>query len=1340
MRLKRAYISIFIVLAMFVGLLPSSRVYADPDLKITKQPEGIELHAGEGMEFHVEAEGTNLKYQWKYQFPNTTKWDNFSGATTATLVRNSVPANWDGLAVICEISDGAGNKVTTEPVYLRIITGPRIIEQPEGVETYAGEGMEFHVEAEGTNLKYQWKYQFPNTTKWDNFSGATTATLVRNSVPANWDGLAVICEITDGAGSKVTTEPVYLWIVQNYTITYNTCDENATFPDGTTSYTTCCDGGIYYVGEGVPEPSLEGHRFIGWGDSWRNNDMVTAINVEANHIFNAIWEESCDVVYNANGGHFYNGETSQTDSSVEPGRYSIYWEEPEREGYVFVGWSSDINGTCLERTVNLTKSATFYAQWEAAYAITYDANGGEWDFGNTDENGIPEPAFTTHTEYQLGGYYWIGWEEPEREGYEFDGWSVNGNKVNRVYLNEDITVQAQWRVARARVTVTYDANDGYFPLHSNGKIRVTRWMFDDQEADDDYYVNYDTPWLDDGHRFVGWSLNPDDKDAEWGYSYNLQSDTVFYAIYIPYSEGYGYEFRYDANGGSIYDKDAGSNDHDRWVDSRVDEINLGRYWIRNYGMSRDGYEFLGWASTKQRADAGTVDYIRDDKLIIFDDTTVYAVWQKMPTITYHANGGLWEDYEWDDVRKEDVLIGTRETEVHWDRQGRWYNVGCWIENQRTVHIDDGSENGVDVTYDFDGWYDDPVGGEYVDDMQIKLKDGDDYHFYAHWVKRINITYDANGGSFRDENGDVGYEDWRGEPDDGSIHYRDERQDDEDWLDGWWPQKVDYEYGADGEVTNDIHYDFVGWSKDQAYVFDINAADPYAELIRDDDFNLLSDYGVAGTADDCITFPELEDGFCITLYAVYVPKITVIYDANGGGWDCDWGGSYVSYSESVRVHDHNYDDVLHIGELWPERVELVHDQENGLNRFIGYMFLGWSLDPDDTDAFTDWDIDIATLKTPTVRVYAIWAETIEIPIDLNGADSYYSGDYNTTYYDTDGVSENLCEGEYLSVNDLNYRYWPYREGYEFIGWSVGYTNDNGSGNGSVNGSENSNPVIFVPIYNGIHVRPGMIIRAEWSGYDYPEVHLALEGGILWGNNAGDENGVIILTPFESGAYRYSGVLYPGEIGMPNKPGYHFAGWRTENGTFPSKITVTRDISLYATWIDEEGDETFEKDNVVYKMLDDGNLEVIEYKGTAASVTIPDSINDMNITEIGAEAFMDNTTLTSIRIPNSVVSIGARAFKNCSNLNEITDGNGIRVIEEEAFSDCGDLVEFRLSDAATSIGARAFANCSSLTEFTFIFDGEEGYLGTDYDLHDLAEVVESLADDTFEGCPCWLEGTI
>ncbi|MBR4343410.1 MAG: InlB B-repeat-containing protein [Lachnospiraceae bacterium] len=1308
-----------------------------------------------------------------------------------------------------------------------------------------------------------------------------------------------------------------LIIESQYTITYNTCSEDATFPDGTTSYTTYCDGGIYYVGEGVPEPTLAGHRFIGWGDSWRNNDMVTAVTVDADHIFNAIWEESCDVVYNANGGHFYNGETSQTDYGVEPGRYSINWEEPEREGYVFIGWSSDINGTCLGRTVNLTKSATFYAQWDPAYAITYDANGGEWDFGYTDENGDPEPAFTTHTEYQLGGYYWIGWHEPMKEGYEFDGWTVNGNKVNRVYLTGNITVKATWREAHERVTVTYNANGGYWYEYDENDNYIT--VKTSEEEVGDFWVNdangeRNQPWIDDNHRFAGWSTDQNAKDVECGYNYVLTEDTTFYAIYIPYSETL-HEFTYDANGGEI------CLDDGTWADSRVEEEYLGRYWICDFGLRREGYDFMGWTSYQRWAAAGKVEYEVGDKLLLSRDTTIYAVWHKRPTITYHANGGNWGIYERDEEVGDDVLVGTRDTEVHYGDAGRYYRIGCWIEDSYVEHVDDGSEEGYNIKYEFIGWYDAATGGNRVDDTEILIEDGADFHYYAHWrklttvhyvsdiskgswwnndtqkydivtfdrdacvgdtyyidgwtpnspddhwefigysvapnaaeaeyqpyeevlisydnisslniqtllvsdktedvylyavwkknpvvryhdgddegesndysswpngdngyrehilsagyhyyfgeefpemghwearhwimyddkgepvimddemivpsygdeydlypdwVKVIGITYDANGGLFLDENGNEAWNSESGETS-GEVHYRNQRQDDEEWLDGWRPNKVEYEYGDNGEVTNEIHYEFVGWSKDPDFVFDSSLDDPYAELIWDEDYKMLSDYGEAGTADDAVTFPELEEGFFITLYAVYAPKLTIIYDANGGGWN--WDGE--SYKETVRVQNHNYDEeTYNIGEWWPERYQYPYNQETG-EYFIypvQYRFIGWSLDKNATDAVTDWEIDLASLGT--VKVYAIWAQPIQIPIDFAGGQFCYDSDEDGNPLYDDSVTMYQIEGDYITVYDLNRNFYPEKEGCEFIGWSVGYTNDNGSANGSENGSENNDPVIFVPIYNGVRVRSGMIIRAEWVNYDYPEVHLALDGGVLWGNDAGDENGVIILTPSNRGAYRYSGVLYPGEIGIPYKDGYHFAGWRTENGVFPSKITVTQDISLYATWIDEEGDETFEKDNVIYKMLDDGNLEVIEYKGSSYSVTIPDSINDMNITEIGAEAFMDNSTLTSIRIPDSVVSIGARAFKNCSNLNEITNGSGICVIEAEAFRGC-NLEEFRLSAAATTIETCAFADCSNLSEFSF--GGLEGYLGTDYDLDDLREVVGSLAVDAFEGCP-------
>lgn len=48
----------------------------------------------------------------------------------------------------------------------------------------------------------------------------------------------------------------------------------------------------------------------------------------------------------------------------------------------------------------------------------------------------------------------------------------------------------------------------------------------------------------------------------------------------------------------------------------------------------------------------------------------------------------------------------------------------------------------------------------------------------------------------------------------------------------------------------------------------------------------------------------------------------------------------------------------------------------------------------------------------------------------------------------------------------------------------------------------------------------------------------------------------------------------------------------------------------------------------------------------SVTIPDSV-----TSLGNKAFFGCSSLTSVTIPNSITSIGEDAFSNCKNLNEV-----------------------------------------------------------------------------------------
>ena len=76
-----------------------------------------------------------------------------------------------------------------------------------------------------------------------------------------------------------------------------------------------------------------------------------------------------------------------------------------------------------------------------------------------------------------------------------------------------------------------------------------------------------------------------------------------------------------------------------------------------------------------------------------------------------------------------------------------------------------------------------------------------------------------------------------------------------------------------------------------------------------------------------------------------------------------------------------------------------------------------------------------------------------------------------------------------------------------------------------------------------------------------------------------------------------------------------------------------------------------DGVTYVAITTTTCKAVSYSGSAASLVIPETVNNMTVTEIGEEAFMDNKSLVSIDLPDTVTVIRARAFKNCSNLSEM-----------------------------------------------------------------------------------------
>ena len=95
----------------------------------------------------------------------------------------------------------------------------------------------------------------------------------------------------------------------------------------------------------------------------------------------------------------------------------------------------------------------------------------------------------------------------------------------------------------------------------------------------------------------------------------------------------------------------------------------------------------------------------------------------------------------------------------------------------------------------------------------------------------------------------------------------------------------------------------------------------------------------------------------------------------------------------------------------------------------------------------------------------------------------------------------------------------------------------------------------------------------------------------------------------------------------------------------------------------------------------------------NTTIPNSV-----TSIGYKAFFGCSSLIAITIPNSVTSIEDFAFNSCSSLTAVTIGNSVTSIGEMAFYGCSSLTAITIPNSVTSIGDWAFGWCSSLTSVT------------------------------------------
>jgi hypothetical protein len=136
------------------------------------------------------------------------------------------------------------------------------------------------------------------------------------------------------------------------------------------------------------------------------------------------------------------------------------------------------------------------------------------------------------------------------------------------------------------------------------------------------------------------------------------------------------------------------------------------------------------------------------------------------------------------------------------------------------------------------------------------------------------------------------------------------------------------------------------------------------------------------------------------------------------------------------------------------------------------------------------------------------------------------------------------------------------------------------------------------------------------------------------------------------------------------------------TIPNSVI---ELSSYAfdgtTWYNNQPDGLIYIGEVAYK-----------YKGKMpdnTQITIKDGTR-----VIAGSTFFNCSGLTSIIIPNSVISIGDNAFWGCTALTSVTIPNRVSSICGGTFQDCTSLSSITIPDSVSSIGSYAFWGCSSL----------------------------------------------
>ena len=394
--------------------------------------------------------------------------------------------------------------------------------------------------------------------------------------------------------------------------------------------------------------------------------------------------------------------------------------KPSRNGYIFNGWQTQINGKAVDYQPGATLSydpdakgsvITLKAKWTAwKHTIHYDKNVPASSSSQTVAN-MPEDDTKTFDITKT-----ISSTKPSRNGYIFNGWNTQKDGKGTAYASGaaykhdqnggTVTLYAQWTPWKH--TVTYDKNVD----PSSSSQTVTNMPGNQTKTFDEKLMISSTKPSRNGYIFNGWNTQKNGKGTAYAsgaeYKHDQNGNTV--TLYAQWT-AWKHTVHYNANGG---DQNSVPTDQTKTFDQAM--------ILSDKKPTRHGYNFVRW-NTKADGTGTSYEvkgnYNHDQN---GGTVTLYAIWTPwVHTVHYDANGG----------DQNSVPNDQKKT------YGQSMNVATKVPTRNEYKF-----LGWTTGKDGSGTFYNPGDAYYHD------QNGQTVTLYAKWIQLYTVKYDGNASTIK----------------------------------------------------------------------------------------------------------------------------------------------------------------------------------------------------------------------------------------------------------------------------------------------------------------------------------------------------------------------------------------------------------------------------------------------------------------------------------------------------------------------------------------------------------------------------------------------------------------